>query len=129
MVSRLIAQIGSGIDSADAKDGNTALHYASENGHFEVVRLLTEKGANINLTNECGETPSHLAIAYGHSLQVLQFLAEKGADLTKTNEKGEIPLHLAAMGQHLHIVQYLMQSREDTIHLVTRTLDGHTPLL
>ncbi|PMD57091.1 ankyrin, partial [Hyaloscypha bicolor E] len=105
---KLLCHVGLDIDATNGEDGNTALHYASENGHLEVVRVLIERGAGIDGRNKRGETPSHLAIANAHSLQVLQYLEEMGADLEMTNGNEETHLHLAAAGHNLKIVQYLV---------------------
>ncbi|KAK4039409.1 hypothetical protein C8A01DRAFT_47126 [Parachaetomium inaequale] len=41
-------------------EGNTALHYASEFGLVPAVQLLCEKGASVNVFNNCGNTPLQL---------------------------------------------------------------------
>ncbi len=47
------------------EDGATALHYAAMHGHREVVRLLVEKGADVNCTDSrFGATPTGWAIEY-----------------------------------------------------------------
>ncbi|XP_022879617.1 potassium channel KAT3-like isoform X2 [Olea europaea var. sylvestris] len=52
------AQIG--INSS-AEDGETAPHVAVRQGHFEMVRILLEKGANVNKPDLRGWTPKALA--------------------------------------------------------------------
>ncbi|KAK3994214.1 hypothetical protein QBC44DRAFT_48642 [Cladorrhinum sp. PSN332] len=41
-------------------EGNTALHYASEFGIVTAVQFLCLKGANVNVFNNCGNTPLQL---------------------------------------------------------------------
>jgi len=52
------------VNLTDAK-GRTALHYASENGIEEVVKLLMENGADPKIVDSAGRTP--LEIANGQS--------------------------------------------------------------
>lgn len=52
------------IDSRDS-EGATALHYAAFAGHCDVVRLLVERGADINARDSTfGATPAGWAIEY-----------------------------------------------------------------
>jgi hypothetical protein len=44
------------------KNGNTALHFSSDNGHLEVMRLLLEKGADIKDGNKVSAVR---AVGYG----------------------------------------------------------------
>ena len=47
------------------KSGANPLHYAALNGHRDIVRLLVERGANVNSTDgEFGATPAGWAIEY-----------------------------------------------------------------
>ena len=66
------------IDAVD-KFGNTPLHYACNEGHFEVVKSLLEKDVNIHAVGENDRTPLHHACENGH-VEVAKLLLEKGAD-------------------------------------------------
>ncbi|KAG8385292.1 hypothetical protein BUALT_Bualt03G0026800 [Buddleja alternifolia] len=44
-----------------AEDGQAALHSAVRQGHLEMVKILLEKGANVNKLDERGWTPKALA--------------------------------------------------------------------
>lgn len=49
------------------QDGSTALHYAAENGHVDVVNGLLELGARGDFINHDGLTPLDLARYAGHA--------------------------------------------------------------
>jgi hypothetical protein len=54
-------------------EGATALHYAAEHGHREIVRLLLERGAGINARDDrFHATPTGWAIEYLRGLGGLQ---------------------------------------------------------
>jgi ankyrin repeat protein len=44
----------------------TALHYASDYGHEDIVSLLLKCDADANIKDDSGETPLHYASANGH---------------------------------------------------------------
>lgn len=63
--------------------GNTPLHYAAEEEHFDIVKLLLSHGANVNACCEArsGDTPiGHVAGTC--SLAMANLLVEAGADPT-----------------------------------------------
>ena len=70
------------------ESGASALHYAALNGHREVVRLLVERGAAINRTdNRFGATPTGWAIEYLR--EIGGFLAIELDDLAYAIETGD----------------------------------------
>ena len=83
---------------------------ASADGHVEVVRLLLEKGANINTAKvtSSGWMPLSGASANGH-VEVVRLLLEKGADIDTADEDGQTPLSWAAEKGHAAVVTLLQQ--------------------
>ncbi|XP_053383962.1 uncharacterized protein LOC123536322 isoform X2 [Mercenaria mercenaria] len=79
------------INCREPKTGNTALHLACRMGHFDVVRLLLENGANFDIKNNFRCAPINLAI---ESLQrkICHYLIEWGCDVHSKNVKGQTVL-------------------------------------
>lgn len=80
--------------------GVSAVHEAARNGHLEMMKVMLEKGVDVNITMdepaESGNTPLHVACIYGHG-EIVKLLEENGADSTIQNVNGEIPAHHAVM--------------------------------
>jgi len=64
--------------------GNTALHYAAQNGHVELCEVLVRAGVSYDARTKVNRTPLHLAAQEGH-LPVVQLLISSGADLHATD--------------------------------------------
>ena len=63
------------------------LMYAAYNGHPEIVRLLVERGANINF--ECGDCFTALTLAAGKGhWEIVKYLAERGGDVSHKDASG-----------------------------------------
>jgi hypothetical protein len=92
----------------------TALHVASGRGDENIIRLLLDHGANINLESESRETALHLAISCSNE-KLVRFLLHHGADV---NARGEIfgsPLQCAIGVCSSLIVQLLLHHRADVV--------------
>jgi len=87
--------------------GETALHAACRGGHWEIVKVLLDAGANIDPLDANGDTPLILASLRGH-VKVVQVLAEAGANLDAVSiRSGYTAVHAAACYGHVPVVQEL----------------------
>ncbi len=81
-------------------NGTSAMHEAAKNNHTEMLKVMIEKGADVNITqdepSDAGSTPLHIACSYGNA-DTVKLLMESGADDSIQNVKGETPAHLAVM--------------------------------
>jgi len=92
--------------------GNTALHLLSGSySNTDIVKLLLQSGAKVNLQNKNGDTPIHIACEQGNEDVVLMLIAT-GANINVKNKMGNTPLHNACVmtdtGCRSKIVQLLL---------------------
>lgn len=79
------------LNKADARFGIRPLHWASLIGRPEIVQLLIENDADVNLPNDDGNGPLHAAAFLGHA-SVVEVLLQNGADPNSLNRDGAPPL-------------------------------------
>ncbi|KAM9953254.1 hypothetical protein ACTFIR_008317 [Dictyostelium discoideum] len=98
--------------------GNTALHYASNAGHTEVVEALVNAGANINIKNKHGDTPLHKA-AGRNRLETVKFLVKSKANVEIENVDKERPCDITnnqdIKNELLPVVEYEDDDDEDDV--------------
>lgn len=117
------------IDETD-KAGHTALWYAANLGHTEIVKLLVNNGAQISLSNQECDSPFHRAIINNH-IDIVLFLLDRNVDINSKCKRREqraitvdknsgyvvnsfvetvvTPLSLAVEQGHLKIVDILIE--------------------
>jgi len=128
VVRQLLQQRDIEIDFRDPRaDSSTALHLACECGHMEIIKLLVDHGATIDITDKWGFTPFLLA-AEMKSLEVVRYMEEKGADINRVSTAGLTSLHVAAMGNSVSILEHLLCSPKLTHTISTKSEKGLIPL-
>ena len=94
--------------NAPRGDGMTALHWAAVHGNGEVVQMLLDAGADIEVATRLGaHRPLHVAGREGHG-EVVHMLLVAGADAGARTETGATPLHFAAAAGSVRAVQTLI---------------------
>jgi ankyrin repeat protein len=77
------------------------------NDPVDVMKLLVDKGADVNAVNDQGMTPMHYAVQRGVD-RVIEYLAGKGARFDVKNKQGRTPADLAR-GRTAALVKQLTQ--------------------
>ncbi len=90
-----------------------------------MVKLLVDKGADINAVDKCGWTPLIFAASQGHQ-DVLRRLLDKGADINARAITGRTALMAAAQLASYDGVKQLSDRGAD---VNARTADGQTALM
>ncbi|XP_061609326.1 protein TANC1 isoform X3 [Phyllopteryx taeniolatus] len=76
-------------------------------GHVEMVGLLTEMGAALDVSTDSGMTPLCLAAAAGHA-GVIGLLCKKGAKVGQADKNGQCALVHGALKGHTEIIIILL---------------------
>ena len=82
--------------------GRTPLSFAASEGHEGMVKLLIQKGAELECKDVHGRKPLSYAASRGRWQKcqaVVKLLVEKGAELESKDIHGRTPLHLRVMRQ------------------------------
>ena len=104
-------QNGADVNSQDEAVKNTALHYASANGHVAIVDKLLERGAEKDAANESGNTALHWAAQNGHTEVVLRLL-NAGVKPALENTFGRTPLDEAELQGRADLKRVLIEFSE-----------------
>lgn len=113
----LLIELGTDVDGIIDTHQNfkAPLHLAYD---LSIVKLLIDKGANVNIKDKYGCTPLHCV----SKISLAKYLVENGADIHAKNNDGETPLHTAF---NFLIVEYLIEKGAD-VNIPNK--NGYTPL-
>lgn len=112
------------INSRDPNTGYTALHSAAIFNRYDVLQLLLQNGAEVNVGGIKDEqTALHKVARYvgaNEQIKCAQLLLEHGADINYQDKQGNTVLHLAVATENVKLMQYLLSKNPDM------TLTNHT---
>ena len=92
-----------------------------ENGHFEALQCLVQKGAHVNTTRIDGKTPLHLAVetestsfkTKTNNYKICEYLLEQSAKVDCECIEGRTPLGYAVSVGHFGIIKLLVDHGAD----------------
>lgn len=90
------------------QNSDIPIFVAASNGHLNVVRLLTKRGADFKIKNKDGMNALHIAAKGGH-LRVVEHLVSSGADIMTRDKEMQTALHMAAIKGHLDVADFLIK--------------------
>jgi len=86
--------IEKGIDVNLKDEDESALYKATDKGHVDLVKLLIDKGADVNSENMHHETALFCACYHGN-LEMVRVLVDNGAKINAKQHEGETPIFYA----------------------------------
>jgi ankyrin repeat protein len=96
------------------KDGNTPLIIASREGHTDIVKVLLDKGADIDVVDKSSIGTTALIIALkGSHTDIAELLVEKGADVKIKDRHGFTALMCASYFGYTKMVKLLIEKGAD----------------
>ncbi|XP_051889156.1 caskin-2-like isoform X2 [Pristis pectinata] len=93
-------------------DGFSALHHAALSGSTELISLLLEAQAMVDIKDSNGMRPLHYA-AWQGKVEPVRLLLRAGAAVNLASQDGQIPLHLAAQYGHYEVSEMLLQHQSN----------------
>lgn len=79
-------------------------------GGVEGVQYILDQGVDVNLTDDLGESPIHLAARKGY-VNIMRLLIQAGANLDARDAENETPLDYAIHNKQKEIVIYLIRNK------------------
>jgi len=120
-LARIYLEMGGDPNVTSNACGRRPLHRAVEaqSNSADMVKILLERGADVDATDAEHMTPLHLAAHRGH-FGLAKLLIGAGADVSAVSRTyGETPLHLAVTGANIEVVRLLVENGAD-VHSTTR---------
>jgi len=106
-------------------DGMTPMHYAVQNGHLMIVKILVLNGAKINKTDLDNRTPLLLAVHF-NQLNLAEYLVQAGADVNIPDYDSLTPLfYAAAYGDFFMTDMFLFYKGNQAV----KDFNGKTPFM
>lgn len=106
----LVAKIEEGYDVNYVGNGvGSLLHSAASAGDIDLVRLLVNSHADINIKDAQRGTPLHrTSLPYAYA--IAELLIENGADVNAFDENGDTPIHDVARYSSLNLLKLLIEN-------------------
>ncbi|XP_077997826.1 uncharacterized protein LOC144450940 [Glandiceps talaboti] len=113
-------------ENTSESDKLSPVHEAAERGDADVIQVLVDNGADVNIrTPEWGYTALHRAAQYGHNEAAETLLKNKADTESRDYKHGVTPIHLAAVADHTETVNLLYHY---DAYLDAQDKYGYTPL-
>lgn len=96
------------IHTPDGKTGRTPLAVACHCGYDDIVKILIDVGANVNVCDNDQLTPLHLAAANGHC-GIAEMLIDHMADVNACDSTKRTPLRIACDHGQLAVIRILLR--------------------
>ncbi|XP_061185019.1 uncharacterized protein LOC133193035 [Saccostrea echinata] len=109
-------------NDADINVGASCLSSACKSGHLDVVKFLIDK-LDVNKVNDICDPALHCASGQGH-IEIIKYLVEHGANVNLLSSSKDSPLCCAVEKGQLPVVEYLVEHGADINQAVEIAIEG-----
>ncbi|KIW32271.1 hypothetical protein, variant [Cladophialophora immunda] len=104
----LLGQPSIAVDARGGTNGSTPLWAAAAAGNTDIIKALTEAGADVNATADDGTTPLMIATSEGKRAAV-RMLVDVGASCGARDQRGRTALVIASQNGHSNLAAFLAE--------------------
>lgn len=127
-LAKQVISEGAIINHQNYKTGSNPLITAVSNNHLEVVKLLVENNANVNLRTLLFKNNALLAASnYAKNLDIIKYLIENNANVNAKDIYNRDVCHYAAYSNELSVLKYFIE--EHKLDPNTSDINGNTVLI
>ncbi|XP_052076520.1 uncharacterized protein LOC127714493 isoform X3 [Mytilus californianus] len=106
------------------REHKSVLHIACQKGSTELIKILLDHGATVDIQDKGGLTPLHLTCLNGQH-DTASLLLKAGANVNRLDNLGMTPVYYACTGNYKNIVELLIQNKAN---INKSSSNGSTPL-
>ena len=89
-IAELLIRYGASVNNQLAGGSSNLFQAVSKPDNATMIKVLLDAGAEVNLKNDAGDTPLHIAVTHGpDNLPAIKLLVEAGADVNAQNADGK----------------------------------------
>lgn len=111
METLILSVIKDEIDiNAQDESGQTALHFACQNGNLNLLEIILGKKPNLNIQDKNGKTALHLACQF-HQIKTVETLLNAGANRSIADKKGRLPRDMAMFSNDWELIGIIISPR------------------
>jgi len=107
------------------KAGWSPLLVAAKEGHLEIMKVLIDYHARLDIFDEAGKTALHISAEYGH-LELIELLMEKKAYANAKSKIGLTAIHFASANGYIDIIEVLVKKYNASLDIMS--INKRTPL-
>ncbi|KAK1541509.1 hypothetical protein CPAR01_07498 [Colletotrichum paranaense] len=111
-----LLESGADINKGCRRYGRNPIHEAIAAAPEAIIRLLIQRGCNLEARDVSGQTPIHTACKWNGKAETVALLLREGANVCAQNDAGNTPLIVAASNDHVDIVELLLSQGIPTHH-------------
>lgn len=119
--------LNEGFDTNAKRDGYTALMYSAGLGNLDLMELLIEKGAYINVKDKDGNTALMYAACEGR-VDVVKWLIGKGAYINVKGHDNKTALIYASSKDKPEVVKVLLSIKDIDVNVICDGIYGYSAL-